>query len=43
MAAAAALVAGCGLLGWQGGTWGMGAALSAALLRVVSAAVHVHA
>jgi methyl-accepting chemotaxis protein len=32
LAAAGALVLGCGLLGWQGGAWGMGSALAAALL-----------
>jgi methyl-accepting chemotaxis protein len=32
LAAAAALLLACGLLGWQGGAWGMGAALAAALL-----------
>ena len=32
LAAAGALVLGCGLLGWQGGAWGMGTALAAALL-----------
>ena len=31
-AAAAALVLACGLLGWRGGAWGMGAALAAAVL-----------
>jgi len=30
LAAAAGLVCACGLLGWQGGAWGMGAALAAA-------------
>lgn len=32
LAAAAALVLACGLLGWRGGAWGMGAALAAAVL-----------
>lgn len=32
LVAAGALVLGCGLLGWQGGAWGTGAALAAALL-----------
>lgn len=32
LAAASALALGCGALGWQGGAWGMGAALGAGLL-----------
>ena len=32
LAAAAGMVLACGLLGWQGGAWGMGAALAAAVL-----------